>query len=123
MQNTDQRTAVARYMERLGRRFSPPKKWTWRRKFAHILEIDEMRREYAVQTCENLAILDLDALAGARRLTSRLRFLLFANEMGYHDFVSLVENDLARARDSESLAFVAHYEHLLFRLRHLDTPL
>lgn len=123
MKNTEQRNAEARYMERLGRRFSPPKKWTWRRKFAHILEIDEMRREYAVQTCENLSILNLEALTGARRLTSRLRFLLFANEMGYHDFVNLVENDLARVRGRESLAFIAHYEHLLFRLRHLDTPL
>lgn len=123
MKDTEKTKAQIAYAARVMRRFAPPKKWTWRRKFAFILENEGLRRENAVRLFPDIEGLDFEAVIDSRRARERVTRLLRTSVEPYRDFIRRLEDERDRLAEVESIAFLAHFDLLLYRLRHLDTPL
>lgn len=111
------------FMERATARYAPPKKWPWRRKFAHILDVTELRLESAIQCHPEVERLDAAAIVEFRRAILAMRRIFSAPGIGYHEAIRRADFCLEASQGREDLAFIALFELLVFRLRHLDAHL
>lgn len=115
--------AQIEYQARILRPYAPPKRYSWRHKFACILDVERLRCMNAVQAFPALAALDLAAIQDKRQALARVESLFSAFSGRYRDFVRALCRDLALSRKCKNIAFIAQEEHLFFRLRHLDALL
>lgn len=123
MKKTADTHAQLDYTARVMRPFAPRKNWTWRKKFAFILDMVALRQDNALSLFPTIDGIDAEAIIDARRARRHISRLLRSSAEPYRTFIRLLEEERDRLGEVESIAFLAHYDLMLFRLQHLDTPL
>lgn len=108
------------YQERLTAPIRVKKHWTWRKKFAHFLDCDELNLQTALLCHPHWDAADASAVLAHREAIDFARNALGTNGKNYREVVATLETRIREQDSRDHIAFIAHLERLLHRLRHLD---